>query len=227
MIKRVSILAALSSMFFIPTAHADDYGCQVLLCLSNPAGPMAVAECVPPIQRLYRDIFRWRPRPFPTCALSNGMDSSSGGNYARVGGASYYDACPAGMTPAAEGAQVGGGGVGGPAPASSGFFAAASGGMRLQTAMYTGIGSGAGVSPDPESGSMPTKICVGNQIGTTTVTVGQFWDDQTTYRVALYDRVATVRPSADTFNVQVFINGSVNKIVRPFSPSVVQVVYGQ
>lgn len=74
---------------------------------------------------------------------------------------------------------------------------------------------------------MPTKICVGNRIATTSVTVGQFWDDQQTYSVGVYDRVATVSPSGDTFNVQVFINGSLNKIVRPFSPSVVQVVYGQ
>lgn len=226
MIKRVSILAALSSMFFIPTAHADDYGCQVLLCLSNPNGPMAVAECVPPIQRLYRDIFRWRPRPFPTCALSNGMDSSSGGNYARVGGASFYDACPAGTTDAPLGALVAGGAIGGPA-STSGLIPVASGGVQLQTTLYAGIGSGAGQQPDAEGTPMPTKICVGNRIATTSVTVGQFWDDQQTYSVGVYDRVATVSPSGDTFNVQVFINGSLNKIVRPFSPSVVQVVYGQ
>lgn len=49
--------------------YADDWGCQVMLCMSNPAGPMAVAECVPPMQRLYEAMshkgFHW-----PTCDLA-------------------------------------------------------------------------------------------------------------------------------------------------------------
>ena len=45
---------ALFLMFLMTqSAYADDWGCQVMLCMSNPAGPMAVAECVPPMQRLY------------------------------------------------------------------------------------------------------------------------------------------------------------------------------
>ena len=55
-------------------AYADDWGCQVMLCMSNPAGPMAVAECVPPMQRLYdamsRKGFQW-----PTCDLAGKPDS--------------------------------------------------------------------------------------------------------------------------------------------------------
>lgn len=49
-------------------ARADDdlWGCQVLLCMSNPAGPTAVAECVPPISRLWRHLRRGRP--FPSCS---------------------------------------------------------------------------------------------------------------------------------------------------------------
>lgn len=49
-------------------ARADDdlWGCQVLLCMSNPAGPTAVAECRPPIWRLWRHLRRGRP--FPSCA---------------------------------------------------------------------------------------------------------------------------------------------------------------
>jgi len=37
----------------IQIAQADDWGCQVALCMANPAGPMALAECVPPMERLY------------------------------------------------------------------------------------------------------------------------------------------------------------------------------
>jgi hypothetical protein len=62
-------------MFLISqSAYADDWGCQVMLCMSNPAGPMAVAECVPPMQRLYdamsRKGFQW-----PTCDLAGKPDS--------------------------------------------------------------------------------------------------------------------------------------------------------
>ena len=31
---------------------ADEWGCTVLLCLSNPAGPTSVPECVPPVEEL-------------------------------------------------------------------------------------------------------------------------------------------------------------------------------
>lgn len=46
-------------------ARADDWGCQVLLCLSNPGGPIQFAECVPPVQRLWNETARGRS--FPTC----------------------------------------------------------------------------------------------------------------------------------------------------------------
>ncbi len=56
------------------SAYADDWGCQVMLCMSNPAGPMAVAECVPPMQRLYdamsRKGFQW-----PTCDQAGKPDT--------------------------------------------------------------------------------------------------------------------------------------------------------
>ena len=56
------------------SAYADDWGCQVMLRMSNPAGPMAVAECVPPMQRLYdamsRKGFQW-----PTCDLASKPDT--------------------------------------------------------------------------------------------------------------------------------------------------------
>ncbi len=66
---------ALFLMFLMTqSACADDWGCQVMLCMSNPAGPMAVAECVQPMQRLYdamsRKGFQW-----PTCDLAGKPDT--------------------------------------------------------------------------------------------------------------------------------------------------------
>lgn len=48
-------------------AHADDWGCEVLLCLSNPAGPTAVGECVSPIKKLWRHLAKGRS--FPKCSM--------------------------------------------------------------------------------------------------------------------------------------------------------------
>ena len=69
-------------------AHADDWGCQVLLCLSNPGGPEQYGACVPPIERLWSALRRGDP--FPTCDFgaggSQGMYASNtfaSGGYCR------------------------------------------------------------------------------------------------------------------------------------------------
>jgi len=51
-------------------AHAGDWGCQVLLCLSNPGGPEQYAACVPPIEKLWSALRRGDP--FPTCDFGTG-----------------------------------------------------------------------------------------------------------------------------------------------------------
>jgi hypothetical protein len=209
MFKRVFLAAAMSSALVAPQAHADTWGCEVLLCLSNPAGPMAVSACVPPITKLYRAIFKWRPDPFPTCLLSSGMDSSSGGNYAYVGPASYYDACPTETTAAAAGSYV----AAGKPVASPGY------GPRttLTSSVFAGIGDGSGYTPDPEGGAMPPKICVGNRVASTVHTIGAFWDDMSSFPLGVYDRVVVLNPAGDTFNINVMINGGLFTSVRPFS----------
>lgn len=51
-------------------AHADDWGCQVILCLSNPGGPEQYAQCVPPVEKLWRALRHGDP--FPTCDFGAG-----------------------------------------------------------------------------------------------------------------------------------------------------------
>lgn len=46
--KSFAISVAVSAGVAAP-AHAQDWGCQVLLCLANPGGPTQYAECVGPI----------------------------------------------------------------------------------------------------------------------------------------------------------------------------------
>ena len=64
---------AVSASVAVP-AQAQDWGCQVLLCLANPGGPTQYAECVPPISRLW-DALR-RGNAFPSC---NGASASTSG----------------------------------------------------------------------------------------------------------------------------------------------------
>lgn len=53
-------------LIFTASARADDWGCQVILCLANPGGPTQYAECRPPIQKLWRELAKGHS--FPTCS---------------------------------------------------------------------------------------------------------------------------------------------------------------
>ena len=58
-------------------SRADDEGCTVFLCLSNPAGWAAVAECVAPVQRALKAMAKGR---VPQCSFSGGAGSGGAGN---------------------------------------------------------------------------------------------------------------------------------------------------
>ncbi len=60
----------ITSMMWSDVARADAWGCQVMLCLSNPGGPEQYAECVPPIEKLWAALRHGDP--FPTCDLDTG-----------------------------------------------------------------------------------------------------------------------------------------------------------
>lgn len=78
-------LLAGTSVFTPGLARADDWGCQVILCLSNPGGPEQYSECVPPIERLWRALRRGEP--FPTCDFgAGGSRGTSASNTFASGG---------------------------------------------------------------------------------------------------------------------------------------------
>jgi hypothetical protein len=100
--RALAVGAALAAGYLLPApARADDWGCQVLLCLSNPGGPTEFAECRPPIERLWRHLRRGRP--FPNCAMARSPEG--GGSWAQVVIAPY-DPCPADLQPAPAGSYV-------------------------------------------------------------------------------------------------------------------------
>ena len=122
----------------LSTETEDLWGCQVLLCLSNPDGPEALSECKPPIERL-REQLR-HGHPFPSCP-------SGGSAYARPT-SSYYDLCPSGTVELPE-AQ----------------FGAAASATRV---VYYGIGDGGNATQRIDGGmqtQMPPKVCVGRRVG--------------------------------------------------------------
>ena len=88
--RKVRVYPAIAFAAVVISTHASasDYGCRVLLCLANPAGPTAVSQCVPPITQLWRDLARTPPRPFPTCDEARPA-------YAEQT-TTYYDPCPEG-----------------------------------------------------------------------------------------------------------------------------------
>ena len=61
----VSIALVAAGSGWSAPALASDYGCQVLLCLSNPGGPTQYGACVPPIYKLWRDLATGKA--FPPC----------------------------------------------------------------------------------------------------------------------------------------------------------------
>lgn len=72
---RLGALTASLILSWVP-AQASDWGCQVLLCLSNPGSPTEYAECRPPIEKLYSVLASGGS--FPSCS-EGGMSTSKMG----------------------------------------------------------------------------------------------------------------------------------------------------
>ncbi|WP_429440833.1 hypothetical protein [Paraburkholderia sp. GAS33] len=68
---RSSIFLAAIAATLLPSrfALADDWGCQVVLCLADPRGPEAESACVPPIGKLWTALRHGDP--FPTCNFNS------------------------------------------------------------------------------------------------------------------------------------------------------------
>ena len=94
--KTLAMPLMVIAMSLSKTAYADDWGCQVLLCLSDPRGPTTEAECKPPIHKLWRHLAKGKA--FPSCALSGNADTGEGSYAKQV--YEPYDPCPDGLVPA-------------------------------------------------------------------------------------------------------------------------------
>lgn len=189
---RVSTLLMLAA---VPAANASPYGCTVLLCLSNPAGPQAVAECVDPISRLRHDLRRGRP--FPSC------EEAQGGAFAAVVTIPYED-CPQGSRSLAAGAYA--------------IPQAALPANTAQTVHYsTGIGDGQPInsSSDTVLDNLPPKVCVGNRTGAIQVQdQDQAYSGTALRTVDVYDQVQELAARPEIIGrIRIVVNGSLYRYV--------------
>jgi len=81
---------AIGALAILPViALADDWACEVVLCLANPQGATAVTECVPPIKKLWRELAKGHV--FPTCNMNTGGASGNSASHNWASGSN----CPA------------------------------------------------------------------------------------------------------------------------------------
>ena len=171
-------------------ARASDYGCTVLLCLSNPNGPQAVAECVSPIEQLKRDL-RNR-KPFPEC------EEADGKAYARPAPASPYDACPAGTS-----------------ALPSGEFAQMNTDPGTGTTLMAGIGEGNDQTPGEYGiAGLPNKICVGPRMSTIKASVALSAESSQNVTAGIYERLVLMPPGALSGAIEIVVDGHVYRRAR-------------
>ena len=183
-----SLLALAAGLTLTSSAQASDYGCKVLLCLANPAGPTAVAQCVPPITQLWRDLARVPPNPFPTCDEARPAIA--------VQNTTWYDPCPDGT-----------------AALDSGVYALQQGAPYTDVPAL-GIGTGDNLFPNQVDGyQLTAKVCVGRQLGQTTAQVG-YGENASSVLVNIYDRVAILDPATSPNVIDVYLNNALYRRVR-------------
>lgn len=188
---------------------ADDWGCEVVMCLANPAGPMAASACVPPITRLFAALSKKKPDPFPSC------ESANGAAVARQG-FNYFDPCPQGSTTLESGTralqvsrsvyaelarQAGGmSSAGGPVVSiyANTYTQAAAAANLSWNGVKSGVGTGEGIVVAPDS----SKVCVSGALGPVYLP-----DNGEFVAVQAYERVTTLEKAASPRYIDVMVDG--------------------
>ncbi|MFY7808514.1 MAG: hypothetical protein ACOVSV_05975 [Fimbriimonadaceae bacterium] len=176
---------------------------------------MAVSQCVPPIKRLYRAIFKWKPDPFPTCAMAQGPNGSS---WAQVEYNNYYDGCPAGTRALERDAFAIQGTAEQVRQANERRRLGVSTGHGLVNApMFIGIGEGGSQDVQiSENRGAARKVCVGKYLGNVVLTQPGVSDDAySPVETGVYDRILHLDPYVNGFAIRVFLDGRLYRLVRP------------
>lgn len=203
----------------------QEWGCTLLLCFANPAGPMAAPACVPPVRRLLTELAKfWKAFKVPTCLTANEK-----GSWLALKPAAYAS-CPPGMQALEVGAQVV---ITTPEQAriwqeadSSMFVGRLAQdlppnyGMQWRQVVDQGIGEGDQELQNAmnERREARSKTCVGGPLGPTQLPISKkderghvssYVDAVQT--VFLFEQIATVAPPDGSVHYQVFVDN------QPFS----------
>lgn len=210
--KYLFLILFFSLNLLVNSAKADEWGCQVLLCLANPNGPTAVGECVPPITRLWNALRKRNPDPFPTCDMAQNTATGKR-SFAELGN-NYYDPCPAGTTELQQGTKAV---MGNEVPRVNYF-----GIQDTPPTYFTGIGSGAGLYPTADV-PLGLKTCVAGYMGDWTYRyqvreydqdVGYSWWREDENTVSVYQRIVFVDPANSPNLINVYVDESLYRVVR-------------
>lgn len=195
----------LGAMTAFPTpASASEWGCTVLLCLANPAGPKAVSQCVPPINKLFEHLAKGRA--FPTCAMASAPNGAGGGSSYAKHGWNYYDPCPAGTTELRQGVRA----VVGTRSQARKYYA-----NGWPGTVYVGIGDGDQITPSAHDDNtpMPDKVCVGKHHGW--IRLGTQGDhDAGALEAEVFSQVITMQPHKKPRWIDVYIDDQWYRRVR-------------
>ncbi|WP_235817756.1 hypothetical protein [Brucella cytisi] len=183
-----------ASIGYSQASFASDWGCEVLLCLSDPRGPTTESECKPPIEKLWRELAKGHS--FPSCAMAGDSGSGSGSFARQV--YDYYDPCPAGTAPAL------------------GVYVAQSTSndrweWRRSKDQWSSTGKPGGRD---DSSDIGPRACVADPKGVYTVTSGFGGDHGSdTRRVQVYGSVTWQKPQKPRA-IDVYIDGALHHRVR-------------
>ncbi|PZQ77008.1 MAG: hypothetical protein DI563_05385 [Variovorax paradoxus] len=207
--KILASLSALAVMWSMSGAvHADDYGCRVMLCLSNPNGPMAEQQCQPPIQKFLEGQAKEPKDPFPSCPEAAPSTMTP---FVRP-----YDKCPAGTTTLGESIEV-------LQLSPAQFKDMQKNAIRLGN--YIDLGDngewpvgivGIGEGDMTTRSQQQNKICVSNPLGTLKFKRGSSSvDGNAEYKsYQVYEKAATIAPADKPRVVDIYIDGSLYRSVR-------------
>lgn len=212
------VVSALALWFTatVASAQVDNFGCTALLCISNPAGPEAVPQCVEPIGRL-KSILR-SGGAFPTCEDAQGV--------AEVKKAPpNSEECPSGLSELGPGQTALREADAPRAGQGFGLVAPLIGYTIPEQAIPQGIAA-ANYSAETLSNLEPPRprICVGQFVGTTTYLLlrTSLEGNQAPHNPApaeqvkadVYETVAEVAPYVGKNRWDIYINGRLYRTVN-------------
>jgi hypothetical protein len=188
-------------------AQASEYGCKVMLCMANPAGPMAEQQCQPPIQQLLREQAKTPPEPWPTC--------EEGAPATMQPQVRFYDKCPANTSELGDGVvalQLTSAQYKAMKQNSTGrqlFTSQTTTLNEIQSAMRTGIGEG----NSETYATRVAKTCVSKPLGSLDVAEGQ-GENAVVKTYPVYEGVSFVDAPTSPRVVDVYIDNKLFKSTR-------------